>query len=259
MKNMRFPHNYRRRRFNTAGLLGIGASLFLVVLAALTPDVLTKTFLAIGRPLHLVRQNTTAAAEGAFGGFASKEELVEDNRRLTEELRKAEIKAELFDELRGNMYAGQSGTTTLRAARVLSTPPFSPYDTLVLDRGSRDGVAVGDVVSFDDTVALGTIDTVTNTTSRVQLYSSPGTEQSVRIGSHDFLVVARGEGGGAFRMLVLKEEDVGRGDSVFLSDGRLMARVEKVIPNESDAFALVYAAVPFNLFEIREVMINPTR
>lgn len=256
---MRFPHNYRRRRFNTAGLFGIGASLLLVVLAAFQPVFLTKIFLAIGRPLHLVRQDATAAAEGAFGGFASKEELIEENRRLSEELRKAEIKAELFDELRGEAYGNVGGTTTRPTARVLSTPPFSPYDTIVLDQGADDGVAVGDAVSFDDTVALGTVDTVTDRTSRVQLYSSPGTEQSVRIGGHDFLVVARGEGGGAFQMLILKEEAVARGDSVFLPDGRLLARIEKIVPNESDAFALVYAAVPFNLFEIREVVLNPGR
>jgi cell shape-determining protein MreC len=236
-------------------------ALFVVALAFIRPPFLTSIFLTIARPLHLVRQDATGSAATVFDGFRSNTKLAEENARLVDELQKAQIKAQLFDEMRKGIQENGIIATSSRGltARVLASPPFSPYDTLVLDAGRDAGVSLSDAVSYDETVALGVIDTVVETTSRVKLFSSPGSEQSVRIGTHDFLVVAHGIGGGAFQMLVLKDEAVARGDGVYLPDGRLLARVETVTPKESDAFSLVRAVVPFNLFELSEVFITPQR
>ncbi len=256
---MRFHHNYkyRRRGPGLPGILGIVAAGALVVLAMIQPVFITKAFLAVARPLHLVRQDVTGSVAGVFQKTQTKEELLAENARLAEELRKANLKAGLFDELRAEMLASRTDATSSpqTTARVLASPPFSPYDTLVLDAGESDGVAPEDLVTYDDIIALGVIDTVNGNTSRARLFSSPGTEQSVRVGTRDFLVVARGVGGGTVQMLVLKEEAVRRGESVFLPDGMLFARVDTVVENEADAFALVYAVVPFNLFEVRNVSI----
>lgn len=258
---MRFHHNYRykRRGPGLPGILGIVGAGVLVVLAMMQPTFLTKAFLAVARPLHLVRQDATGSVADAFQKTQTKEELLVENERLAEELKKAEIKANLFDEMRGATTASRTGATSSvqMTARVLSSPPFSPYDTLLLDAGAHDGIALQDLVTYDNTVALGAVDTVNGNTSRVRLFSSPGTEQSVRVGTRDFLVVARGVGGGVVQMLVLKEEAVSRGESVFLPDGMLFARVDTIVQNESDAFALVYAVVPFNLFEVRDVVVVP--
>ncbi len=253
---MRSLHSSRRTRVSSTALLGAGVGVVALLLAVWQPPFLTKTLLALSRPFTVVRENATASVGDAVGHLQSKADVLAENERLTRALQKAEIKALLFDELREKMYA-QSNRTT-HAAHILSAPPFSPYDTLILDTGAHAGVTVGDHVSYDDTVALGVIDTVTKNTARVQLYSSAGTEQPVRVGEHDFLVTARGIGGGAFELLVLKEVGVERGDSIFTSDGHLLARVETVVPNETDAFATVYAITPFNLFEIREATIIST-
>lgn len=256
---MHFHHNYRykRRGSGLTGILGIIGAGVLVVLAMIQPAFLTKAFLAVARPLHLVRQGVTGNVVGAIQKTKTKVELLAENERLTEELRKAEIKAGLFDEMRAVKTASRGDVTSSAqtTARVLSSPPFSLYDTLVLDVGTNDGVALQDFVVYDNTTALGVIDTVNDNTARARLFSSPGTEQSVRVGTRDFLVVARGIGGGTVQMFVLKEEAVSRGESVFLPDGMLFARVDAITQNESDAFAIVYAVVPFNLFEIRDVMV----
>lgn len=255
---MHFPQNYNRHRGGTKKVVAVLFAVALVVCAVVQPVFLTKVFLSIARPLHLVRQDTVGAAAATVGEFSSRADLIGENKRLADELQKAMIKADLFDELRGSMQRKDSSATGTRtiSARVLSSPPFSPYDTLIIDAGTYNGVSVNDTVVYDSTVVLGRVDTVTSTTARVELFSSPGIEQSVRIGTHNFLVSARGSGGGAFQMLVLKEEPVSRGDGVFLPDGRLLARVDAVIQDETDAFALVSAVVPFNIFEIRDVTVE---
>ena len=85
--------------------------------------------------------------------------------------------------------------------RVLSRPPRTHYDTLLLDVGVEQGVSVHDLVIFEG-VALGTIVTVDSRTSVVSLFSTPGSETDVIIGTPRAVAVARGLGGGAYEVSV---------------------------------------------------------
>ncbi len=97
--------------------------------------------------------------------------------------------------------------------RVLSRPPRTHYDTLLIDVGREQGVSVHDLVIFDG-VALGTVVTSDSRVSVVSLFSTPGSETDVTIGTPQAFAVARGMGGGAFEVFVPQGISVLSGDVV---------------------------------------------
>src|SRR6185437_11065969 len=61
---------------------------------------------------------------------------------------------------------GRAAQTHLLLAGVLQHPPQTPYDTLTLDVGARNGVVQGALVYAGGTYVIGTITEVYDTTSR---------------------------------------------------------------------------------------------
>ncbi len=72
----------------------------------------------------------------------------------------------------------------------------SPFGTLLLDVGARDGIVTGTPVLLSSQVLFGIITEVSETTALVQALSAPGVTRSVRIGSSSPLsYVGRGGSG----------------------------------------------------------------
>ena len=59
-------------------------------------------------------------------------------------------------------------------AGVIERPPRTPFDSIILDIGSDQGVLEGDVVFSDGVYAIGIVSSVSNYTSTVTLFSSAG-------------------------------------------------------------------------------------
>lgn len=88
------------------------------------------------------------------------------------------------------------------AASVIARPPFIPYDALLLDRGSNDGIHEDAVVFLGEDQAIGIVSRVFGKTSLVTLFSSPGIETTVYVFGPDIYTTAYGEGGGVVRVSV---------------------------------------------------------
>ncbi|MFM2374097.1 MAG: rod shape-determining protein MreC [Candidatus Parcubacteria bacterium] len=100
------------------------------------------------------------------------------------------------------------------AAAILSSPSDTPYDTLVVDRGTQDGVKEGAVVYGASGAPLGTIVRAHNNTSVVVLFSTPGTITSLYAPREKILAKATGIGGGVFSLLMPHGSSVKEGDIV---------------------------------------------
>lgn len=255
---MHFPRPYKRKT-NTSLVVSVVACVVLIGIVSVQPSFMTRMMLFIASPFHSARENVSANAESFLGGFSSRSALVEENKKLSEELVRAKIKADLYDSLRQEYMGASAGTASSSQAiraRILEMPPFSPYDTLLINMGSEQGVSVGDKVSFDETVALGVVDSVSKNVSRVRLFSSPGYEQEVRVGTNDFLVLARGQGGGVFEISIPKETIVARNDKVLLSSGELVGVIKKITQSDAEAFITLDVVMPQNIFELRTVVVH---
>lgn len=124
-------------------------------------------------------------------------------------------------------------------ARVISAPPKTHYDTLLIAAGENAGVRLGDLVTVHG-VAFGTVTDVSSGSSLVELYSSPGATHDAYVGDSEGIVVIRGVGGGALETSIPNDLDIAVGDTVTDSKtGYVFGVVSDVLRREIDTSALV--------------------
>lgn len=136
-------------------------------------------------------------------------------------------------------------------ASVLMRPPWVPYDTYLIDAGSREGVVVGDLVSAGGTTLIGSVTEVYDSTAKVTLFSAPGASyQGVIAGKTPISV--EGQGGGSLKGEVPVGVNVMIGDPILFPGiaGGLTAQVSHVERHESESFQTVYMHVAANPFEL---------
>lgn len=262
---MFFPQQ-RKSRSHVKLLTGTAVVLLFVGIVVLaTPKRSSEEVLSFGTPFLHVRAAANEGARFVAGLFASKGTLIVENERLREENTMLRAKAELFDEAEDaydELYALASGITLAetRIARVLASPGVSPYDIFLIDIGASEGVAVGDVVTTEGDIALGRVDAVGTHTSRVVLFSSPLSEESVIVPSVSLSTTAYGEGGGSFVLRVPKDIVVAPGDVVRrVGDHDILAQVVESVTHDTDAFQTVRAGIPVNIYELMYVFVATPR
>ncbi len=192
----------------------------IVVIITVARVVFPNAFVSAFTPLWK-SGDAAAASVGAVGTFfTDKQMLAQKVESLQQETgalmnENSALKARLEDLTR------LVGTRTEPApgvlAGVLARPPVSPYDVLVVDRGTRHGVNSGAFVYGAGGVPLGTIAAATENSSRVLLYSSPGKETAGWIGEAKIAVSIKGQGSGAFYAEVPRETGVVVGDQVYVA------------------------------------------
>ena len=163
-------------------------------------------------------------------------------------------------ELKARLGRVESSQTLL--AGVLVYPPTIPYDTLVIDAGTAQGVAPGDLVSAGGTTRIGTVRMVYGTTARVVLFSAPGeTYDALLIASSttrtSVPIVVDGQGGGSMTAQVPTGILVSLGDSVVFPgvEGGYAASVVAVSSRDGESFKTIYLRLPADPFSLRFVEI----
>jgi cell shape-determining protein MreC len=179
--------------------------------------------------------------------LAATEALVADRNYLYEE--NLELKKRL----------GREVSASVVIAGVLQGPPYTPYDTLVLDAGSLDGVAEGNIVSAGGTALIGKIYAVFAFTSRAVLFSSPGEKHEgfFVTGGASFPILAEGQGGGSMVAKIPSGISVRDGSSVVLPGifGGITGKVSSVHNKGSESFSDVYFNLPASPESLRYVEI----
>lgn len=225
-----------------------GALLLLVAVAVFFGPTLSH----FSRALYV---NLRAENNDAYQGYsidALKNELVQRDAELERVRYQSLLYKMLVSEnvaLRTMTGVGQSAEGTI--ARVLSRPPQSNYDTLIVDKGSEDGVKENDLAVFQD-FALGRVVAVDQNSSSIQLFSSPGIQKDVLVGTPHAVIVATGQGGGAFEFSVPQGVTILKGDVVRLPSPSSLgfAIVMNTTVNVRDTSVVVRAAQPFSFAEL---------
>lgn len=139
-------------------------------------------------------------------------------------------------------------------AIVLKKPPFSPFDTFILDAGAKQGIAVGNTVVVRS-LAIGTIVEVGDTYSKAELFSSPGKIFDGRLSSEGITLQATGEGGGVFQAMLPIGTPVSEGDTLVLPaiTSKVFGIVEKVEDLPIEGFKKVLFSLPINPAEVDSV------
>src|SRR3989338_5144377 len=156
-----------------------------------------------------------------FSVFDSKSALIEENETLKKEIRDISLKLLdrnlLYEEnllLKERLGRGEYGQAVV--ARVISKPPRSLYDTLVVDPGSREGIQVG---------------------------------------KRGVPALAVGIGGGNFEIQIPRDTLISLGDSILAPSimPHFLGVVEYIESKESDPFERILFKSPISPLEIETV------
>lgn len=151
-----------------------------------------------------------------------------------------------------------SPNSTMVLGVILSRPPRTPYDSLVIDIGEDEGLLKGDLVYAERNYVVGEVSEVYSATSIVKLYSSPDQKVDVLIGSSTTPVVAEGRGGGNFYIKIPKNINVVEGDQI-VAPGireRVFGTAEQVETDDAEAYSHVYFKLPVNIYSLHYVQIK---
>jgi len=257
--------NYLPRNRNRYSILK--PALFLVGVFVLGFIVFSLLDGVIIRAVSPIWRGENAAAErisriGNF--FRFRNSLIKENTALKTKIASLELEiASRFagpkeDDIIFSMLGREQETGGV-VSTVLVSPPKTPYDSFIIDAGSKEGVNAGYKALMPEGPLLGTVSEVFESSAKVRLLSAPGEETAAILERHNVPVMLEGAGGGNFRIVVSRETEVEPGDRILSADifSHLVAVVGDVSMEPTDSFKDVRAKSPANIFRIHYLVLRP--
>lgn len=240
-------------------LVALVAISFFVLLFTPIRNTLTDAVYVVAPSVWGVGGKVTGVWNFIAANITSKETLLKENETLHIEIDR--MQAQVLDR---NLLAekvtkleealGRARSDDRVAAEVVVGPGRSPYDTLVIDAGSEEGIKNGDAVVYAGSSIIGEIIEVSPFSSKVKLYSSPGEEHLVIVGTYNFPVTAFGRGMGNFEAKVPQDGAIALGDNVVsVKEGLILSTISLVEEKPAEPFKRIFFREPFNITEIRSV------
>lgn len=238
------------------GVYALGAALALLTFRFIAPNA----FWSVLAPVLSSAARASETSHQFLSSFGDRAMLALENEQLTKQNTVLEVENQMLEERLATTAALSSPRSRQVVARVLARPPVSAYDTLILDAGTDDGVAVGDAAfalassASDQGVPVGYVSWASRDFSRVTLFSAPGIESPAWVGEKKNALMVLGQGGGAFTAVVPRDVTVSVGDPIYI--GPLMQRVGTVLRIDSDpsspSVVLQIAPLvnPFNMSDV---------
>ncbi|MHB1316241.1 MAG: rod shape-determining protein MreC [Minisyncoccota bacterium] len=229
----------------------------------LFPRFISSSAITFAKPIWAIRDGIfsgTSSFSNYFSRISTLQKENDDLRNNLYELRVKEfefnqIKQE-YNELKSLVHATSSNL--LIVGRVISKPPFTPYDTFIVDKGSNNGVQVGDFGYINDGLVIGRVTTVNKDNCVVTLFSSGDQSQEFLVSRTGISVLVVGKGGGNFAMFVPKDFDIVIGDTLLepSHDTSIVAEVYTVNDVAQNSFKMVYARIPQSIFQSKIISIG---
>lgn len=222
-------------------------------------DTLTRAIYSVSPSVWGVGGNAESALGAFLSNFKDKNDLMKENEMLNETISIMETKvldrnllAEKVARLEEAL--GRAHSDDRVVANVLIDAGHSPYDTLVIDAGEEEGINKGNMVVYSGSGVVGEVIETTPYSAKIKLYSSPGEEHRVTVGSHYIPVLAIGRGMGNFEAKVPQDSSVSVGDNVVTVKGNLiLGTVSLVEEKPAEPVKRIFFRVPFNITEIQSV------
>ncbi len=239
--------------------------------------VAEKAVATILYPLQVATDYVVEQVQGVGQAVRELTRLREENTRLRAELREAEqlqARVEMLiaenERLRRELRAKERAEYPLLTADVISRSPDNWYRTVVINRGSRDGVQPNmAVVNWQGMV--GKVLHTTPFTATVQLVIDAGFGQSgfkagAKVPTGELGYIETGQGGHVRMRFFSSDPAVEVGQPVFTSGqgiippDLLIGYVETITTGESafDKYASIRPAVDFNKLDVVHVVLHPT-
>lgn len=209
-------------------------------------------FNTISKPFFTER-GVFQESSGFFGYFKNKSHLIDENNKLKKEIENLKLQKIELEAIKNDFINIKPFKDANRIiASVISKPPFSPFDVILLDKGSSDLVFVGNDIFIGSSTYLGKVSFLSANSSEVTLFSSSGQEREVYIQRTNTNIKLYGQGSLNFRAVVPKDLDVEEGDILIDKsfDSSIVAKVYKIDATLQGSFKTVYAKMPMSFRDI---------
>jgi rod shape-determining protein MreC len=251
------PHK-RPKKWPVAVLFASTILVLIVLLRPVMPESVGTFFSTMGSQFWERETRLSALIMPLKTLITAKESLSNENEQLKKEINELKIEqlrieALVIESFILEQISWRESETKGIVASVLVNPSRTPYDILIIDSGRNDGVEKGDLVLVNK-AAIGWVTQVYSRTASVTLFSSPGTEVTVRFYAEDkaITLTAKGRGNGNFFLEVPRDIVVEEGVVVTIPASTIIpiGSVSKIIAEPSDSLQQIYFRLPVNLNEL---------
>lgn len=198
-----------------------------------------------------------------IGSLLRDEELKEKNSVLETEVLSCAIIQKENEELKTKFYRQTLAVEEKYIlAGILSAPPRSPYDVLILDGGAENGIQNGMAVIAYNDILIGYVAETFPKTSKIKMVSFPGEETSAILqsaaGESHIFVSAIGKGGGNMEIKLPNSIEVKSGDYVITPglNSLILGITGKIEVNLAESSQTILFRAPLNIQELKYVMIK---
>ncbi len=259
---MNFPRRNNNRKLNLVPFIVV---IFLIIIFSFSGT--RNLIFSIGSPFWHIKNSISIFFSDSGQLVRSKSSLIEENNLLKEQIKKTEEDILLSKIIQGenddlkSLLNRKPASQKQILAVVLDKPFLSPYDTLIIDAGSSNGISIGDKVLADEGTFIGSVSEAFDNKSKVILYSSPGEKIKVLIGNNNMEKEATGVGGGNFVLEAPKEAGIKEGDTIIIPSisPNVFGVVEKISSKETDSLETVLFKNPINISELKWVLVLPSK
>lgn len=255
---------YRRRRGVPRALLMLLLGCIALALLSFFSTPLSGLVHRVLFPVYGAESSSTSFFGRLLTHWRSQSDLIAENELLKKENTQSQLlvldRNRLYEEniaLKERLNREADPNAVL--ATVVVRPPFTPYDTLLIDVGSAEGIVRGDLVAASGSLLIGEVRDVYLHSARVVLFSAPGESHEGFLDTGENgrrePVTIEGLGAGALRARVPRGILVLEGSSVSIPSisANLAATVESVSSSDTDSFQTLYLHLPANYFELERV------
>lgn len=259
-----FHRNRRRKVIKKFIILGIVVALvFFVFKNQPVNHLISNKISTIIRPFLKLGNEAKEWLNINFVIFKEKKILEQENSNLKNKIMELETKQLSCELLEKENYQlkeifSRAGDKKYLLSLILSKPPQSPYDILLIDAGSANGIRKGMPVTAYGDVLIGYIDEVFSKTSKVKLISFPKEETNALISSLNIPVIVIGRGGANMEIILSKSIEIQPGEKIISLDitPLLLGIIEKIESGPPDPFQKLLFRLPVNIQELKYVMIE---
>ncbi|MGI9117939.1 MAG: rod shape-determining protein MreC [Minisyncoccia bacterium] len=209
---------------------------------------LDERIVLIGKDLHYYFTSRNAL-----------ENYITDLKNQVQNLQSANAELQVLKDenvkLKSQMSRSEANQRIL--ATILVKPNRTPYDTIIVDAGSIEGVVSGSKVYANGNTLIGTVADVSTHTAHIILFSTPGQQTDGVVVGTDITVTLTGRGGGAFEIDVPREVVLPVGNVVtnVATFSNPIAIIGTQISSDRDAIKKILAKTPINIQELKWVEI----
>lgn len=212
----------------------------------------------IASPILNINSGIFSALGGASSYFKSKNDLQKTNKELMDQ--NQDFKIQLLtlqsvqkenESLKNQLNFINPETKTV-VTKIITKPPFSPYDTFVIN--SNDQIKKDQKVFYKKMLIGRIVETYPNT-AIVKLYSSSDEKTPIQLLGNEF--EAEGQGNLSFKIKIPKSLVVEKNTPIHSSESNsILGVVQALYSDEASAFQDIYFKYPININDLDYVEVS---